>query len=142
MTKCKRCQEGRDDFSRQVKHPEKLYAWCDRCRALPTKAQVKESKQSKSGLHIVAERHNARAADRGVPGLLTAQDLLLVLLEYKSQCARCGSKKNLEFDHITPLAADGPNDRSNLQVFCQICNQIKGVNLPLRGNGINITSLE
>jgi len=32
----------------------------------------------------------------------------------------------LEFDHIVPLAAGGPNVADNLQLLCRPCNRSKG----------------
>jgi hypothetical protein len=37
-------------------------------------------------------------------------------------CARCGSRKGLQFDHIIPLAKGGADVEGNIQILCQQCN--------------------
>jgi len=37
-------------------------------------------------------------------------------------CTRCGSKSNLHFDHIIPVAKGGSSTAENIQILCQPCN--------------------
>jgi 5-methylcytosine-specific restriction endonuclease McrA len=41
-------------------------------------------------------------------------------------CRRCGGRRDLTIDHITPVIAGGTNDKSNLQTLCRTCNSHKG----------------
>jgi 5-methylcytosine-specific restriction endonuclease McrA len=42
-------------------------------------------------------------------------------------CVTCGATENLSLDHIIPVSNGGHRtDRSNLQILCVPCNQIKG----------------
>lgn len=51
---------------------------------------------------------------------------LLVWARDGGVCVRCGSAKELHFDHIIPLARGGGNTAENLQLLCRPCNQAKG----------------
>jgi len=37
-------------------------------------------------------------------------------------CVRCGSKHDLHFDHIIPVARGGGNSQENIQILCKSCN--------------------
>ena len=49
-----------------------------------------------------------------------------VLTTYGNACLSCGSKKNIELDHIMPISRGGKNKLSNLQPLCKKCNTSKG----------------
>jgi len=41
------------------------------------------------------------------------------------KCARCGSRENLEYDHIVPVSKGGSNTARNIELLCQRCNREK-----------------
>jgi len=45
------------------------------------------------------------------------------------KCVRCGSNRNLEFDHIIPVVMGGANTARNLQLLCEGCNRAKSASL-------------
>lgn len=47
----------------------------------------------------------------------------------QGRCVECGSKVELEFDHIVPLALGGSNTERNIQLLCANCNRAKGASL-------------
>lgn len=44
----------------------------------------------------------------------------------QGRCARCGSRENLEYDHIVPVSKGGNNTARNIELLCQDCNRAKG----------------
>ena len=54
---------------------------------------------------------------------------VLVWQRDRGQCVRCGSNRNLEFDHIIPVSMGGANTARNLQLLCEACNRAKGGSL-------------
>lgn len=74
------------------------------------------------------------AKRRGAPGKHTAEDIADIHRLQKGRCAYCRVKLG-EFyhvDHITALSRGGTNDRKNLQILCQPCNQAKHALDPVR----------
>jgi hypothetical protein len=47
---------------------------------------------------------------------------LLVWARDGGCCVRCGSKQDLHFDHVIPVAKGGGNSETNIQILCQACN--------------------
>ena len=74
---------------------------------------------------VRATASHRRSLKRGAKGSHTGEEreLLFKLSNYK--CLSCGTKENLEIDHIRPLSKGGRDDIINLQVLCKSCNCVK-----------------
>lgn len=49
-----------------------------------------------------------------------------IFKKYNNQCAYCGSKDNLEIEHIVSKSKGGTNSVKNLTLSCRKCNELKG----------------
>jgi len=47
----------------------------------------------------------------------------------EGKCAKCGSRKNLEYDHIIPVSKGGGNTVRNIELLCEECNRKKRDNI-------------
>jgi hypothetical protein len=47
----------------------------------------------------------------------------------QGKCVNCGSRKNLEYDHIIPFSEGGSNTARNIELLCEECNRKKSNNI-------------
>ena len=43
----------------------------------------------------------------------------------QGRCVRCGSRENLEYDHIIPVSKGGSSTARNIELLCETCNRSK-----------------
>jgi Holliday junction DNA helicase RuvB subunit len=41
------------------------------------------------------------------------------------KCVKCGSRQNLEFDHVIPVSNGGSHSARNIELLCENCNRFK-----------------
>jgi hypothetical protein len=81
--------------------------------------------------HVVASAGLPSPSTNGAPGRMAIprEVKMFVWQRDGGACVECGSKEELEFDHIIPLSMGGANTARNLQLLCASCNQGKGGDL-------------
>src|ERR1019366_2579273 len=67
-----------------------------------------------------AARHDARR--RGASGSHTIPEWLAVRRIFHERCAYCGTKTDLEQDHVVPISRGGSNAIENILPSCPSCN--------------------
>lgn len=68
---------------------------------------------------------NSNIASRGI----SKQVMIDVWNRDGGKCAKCGSQKKLEYDHIIPFSKGGSNTFRNIQLLCESCNRKKTNNI-------------
>jgi 5-methylcytosine-specific restriction endonuclease McrA len=99
-----------------------LRSWDDVKVLLLDREQRQRRQVERARSRVVAAGKEAQTPREGIP-----RDVRLAVWERcEGKCARCGSAKLLQFDHVIPLAMGGNNSIENLQLLCDRCNQEKG----------------
>ncbi len=72
-----------------------------------------------------SETEDEEKTDRYIPSVVK----LAVWRRDHGKCVECGSKENLEYDHIIPVSKGGANTERNIQLLCEKCNRKKSANI-------------
>lgn len=87
-------------------------------------ADKSDKKRSSSG-SLGAQQVNSRAGKN--QRYLPASTKHSVWQRDQGRCCRCGSRRNLQFDHIKPVGLGGTSRIENLRLLCFSCNQRAGI---------------
>jgi hypothetical protein len=72
------------------------------------------------------ERHKA---EEQFLAPISADSRMFVWLRDGGKCRRCGSTRDLQFDHIIPRSWGGAGTAANVELLCAKCNRRKGAGL-------------
>jgi Holliday junction DNA helicase RuvB len=67
------------------------------------------------------ETQDARESRDAIPSAIRRE----VWRRDGGKCVKCGSRKNLEYDHIIPVSQGGSNTARNIELLCEACNRAK-----------------
>ena len=80
----------------------------------------------KARLYQAVYQSNRRTKKRGLPGSYTKADVETMRITQNGRCFWCDREmKQLEVDHIVPVAKNGASNPSNLVLACRPCNASK-----------------
>ena len=89
--------------------------------------RTRKYRQTNNGkLHEKLHRQRRRAKIAETECTLTPEEWEQVLKSYDYRCAYCGSKENIQMDHIIPVSKNGPTTKHNIVPACRSCNMSKG----------------
>lgn len=105
--------------SREARRPQRRAEWSRWYRENPDKVR--------------ANSQNRRARVKGNGGKHTAEDIAELNKKQRNRCAYCkvSFRGKFHVDHIIALKNGGSNDKRNLQILCQPCNQRKHARDPI-----------
>ena len=78
-----------------------------------------------SGKFYSRRKHARRRSKINIEATLTRQEWEDILKLYNYSCAYCGSKENIEQDHVIPISKNGNHIKENVVPACRKCNNKK-----------------
>ncbi len=87
---------------------------------------IEEREKNKSIEYLRTDLENTRKkSSRHIPSCVRRE----VWRRDKGRCVNCGSRRNLEYDHIIPFSEGGSNTARNIELLCEECNRKKSNNI-------------
>lgn len=120
---CKALYRKTDFYAEKRKSSvSKIKSQCKKCHSKTTVLTRDKDKARAAGRINEANRRARMAKARGH---LSSSDMRLIRDRFGRECLKCGATKNLQWDHVIPLAKGGAHCVSNLQCLCRKCNEQK-----------------
>lgn len=63
------------------------------------------------------------------PRFIQSEIRKIVWVRDEGMCKKCGSKDELEFDHMIPVSKGGNNTVNNIELLCKYCNRNKSAKI-------------
>ena len=125
------CKECRKKYSSQWYQNNKLHKdtkdkiWraknLESVRINGRKRSLKWAKQNKE--KVLAKNQKRRLNEKQTEQFFISKKFIENL--YSSECVVCGSRENIQMDHIVPITRGGTHSEGNLQPLCRSCNSSK-----------------
>lgn len=121
---CPRCERWlpRRDFYECKRTPSGLKSQCRSCHTAGSVA-TRDPERCRRARRESEGRRRARMA--GAPILSPETDIRDAMAMLGDACLRCGSRDDIQMDHIVAISKGGPHHAANVQPLCRACNERK-----------------
>jgi 5-methylcytosine-specific restriction endonuclease McrA len=127
-------KRAKPEYKDRMQAYSREYYAANKERLQPIRAKWhEENYATKRKPKMVQNEANRRARRRAVGGSHTIEQIQELHRKQRGLCVacRCSLADGFHRDHVTPLAAGGSNDISNIQLLCPDCNRSKNARHPV-----------
>lgn len=107
------------------KNKRTLLGLTSECRKCHAQTAIKSRNPETSKANKRRNEARRRARKFAASGNVSTKDLRVLEILWGGACLKCGNIKNLQWDHVVPLARGGDHSIGNLQRLCRNCNERK-----------------